>query len=134
MTKLVSTAIITTMFLFAIAAEAGCREQRSAAYAGARAYAEHLEQFDTVLHEQGADAELTHWVHHFEEGFNDFVDVFERSTSCRDVVEEFQHFHEDVQELYQQMSRRPQLFYRPVVLQSWNKLVVDFVRVQNNLY
>lgn len=120
--------------LLGLRAEASCVELQPRLAKAADAFAQEFEVFDETLRATGAPERVIAIVHHFEEGFTDFQDSITRA-SCREAIGEFQHFHEDIQLTYRELTRYPQYFYGTAkVLPAWNHFLPEFVRFQNILY
>lgn len=113
---------------------ANCSKDRPGLIRSAETLKVDIEKLDEALHEAEAPGQVIGVIHHFEEGILEFVEDLRNGSTCQVAIEEFQHFHEDIQLIYRALSDRPDLFYRNAVLGAWNRMLPSYVRFQNRLY
>ena len=130
--KVILSVMLSVLSVSAVADT--CRNEIPGLIESANVLTEKFETLDEALHERNAPEKLIGIIHHFEEGVLEFVKELENGARCREAIQEFQHFHEDVQLLYRGLKERPEIFYQSKVLNAWNELLPSFVRFQNRLY
>ena len=127
-------ALVAAVGLFSTNVMADCTSDRPGLLKAADVLMEDMETFDEALHEVKAEEKIIGLVHHFEEGLLEFMEELRTGASCKQAIDEFQHFHEDIQLTYRALDARPDIFYAGNVLNTWNRLLPSFVRFQNRLY
>jgi hypothetical protein len=113
---------------------ANCTVDRPGLIESAETLKVNIEKLDEALHEASAEAKVIQIIHHFEEGIMEFVEDLRNGEKCQAAIVTFQHFHEDIMLIYNELNTRPQLFYQKPVLSSWNRMLPSYVRFQNRLY